>query len=216
MKRKIVFRLILCIISVVATIATVTDRLPATGGDGMPIPLFFTVWSVWFVSVISFFNLYYTISREKESGIFMLLWYCSVISIIATFLVTAITYALGILYIDYWSWGSIFKHILLPLFAFFDAKYFRESKTFERYYPYVGPIPAFLYWVVILSRIFIKKSRCGGVIPESDWTRYYPYKFVNLDANTSLIVVLGILAGIYIMLTLLGILFFHLNSTKKI
>lgn len=214
MTKKILMRILLCLIAASATIATFTDHLVYTNGDGRPITLFFTAWSVWFITIVAFTNLFITLRHKSERSIFLLIWFCAIVMIFTAFMVTLVTYVIDDRSIDYWSLGSIFKHILLPVATLIDGYFFFPVNSVKKYYPLAGPVPGIIYWAVILVRAVNHHQTIGEAIPRDEWTYYYPYDFVNYDVNGNFSTIILLLLSVAVITVLLGYLVRFINKKK--
>ncbi len=214
--KKFIFRLLWLLVALVATISSFTDRFVAFGGDGKPFALFFTAWSVWIAFAVAIWAFVLTVSSLKENKIFFTVKFAADIMIIATFIVSAFVLPDKIWMKSYWTFGSTFKHFLLPIFTVLDSAFFDPAKSFKFWHPFAGVVAPVIYWTSVILRAVIHRNAQGGIIPSAEWNKYYPYGFTNLDNGHSLKGLCLLLLGIGIGLLGIGYLIVLINSKRKV
>ena len=212
---KKIYRIFYFAICLVATICTFTDHIAVFGGNGRPVALFFTTWSVWLCFVSSIFCFIFAMKEKDDSQNLVLLKFCADIMIIATFIVAGFVLPEKIWTRDYWTFGGAFKHFLVPVMTVLDSAFFDKKSSYKIFYPFAGVVIPLIYWIVVIARVCIKRHSCGGSLPEALWNSYYPYGFTNFDNGHSLGGLIGLLAGILLGLILIGFLFLALKREKK-
>lgn len=217
---QLIYRSIWAIVGIIATILTITDRMVEIGGDGRPVALFFTAWSVWLSTLCAVLicgnTIYKYVKGERKgyNNFIPLLKFCSNIMIIATFVVSAFALKNEQIWTkDYWVLGSIFKHFLLPILTVLDYVFFDPKHRIRASYPLIGVLLPLVYWIVIIVRILIKRD--GNSIPQIEWDNYYPYSFTNFDNGATLGGLCGLLAGICVGLILIGYIFWAADKISK-
>lgn len=220
---RLSFRILWFLAALVATVCTFTDHLKALGGDGRPVALFFTSWSVWISCAAAALSLAFEIFKKakgvqnpqaSDQGVLhSLLNFCAAIMMIATFIVAAFVLPDKIWTGAYWEFESAAKHFVLPLLTISDEILFpgRYKKTF----PLWGAALPIAYWFVIIVRNLSARSSFGGSIPQSFWDNYYPYGFTNFDNGRSLKGLCLMLLGIGVGLVAFGFLFLLLEKLKS-
>lgn len=206
---KKIFRICWLIIATVATILTFTDHLSVFNGDGHPVVLYFTTWSVWFAFAASIVSI---ACSDKHWSI--VLKFCAIILMIATFVVSAFVLPEKIWTGSYWTLGGTFKHFLLPIITVADTCLFDE-KNYKVWFPFAGVTFPVIYWTVVICRAVMFKNANGGMIPVAIQGDYYPYGFTNLDAGHSLGGLIRLLIIIGVSLIAVGYIFYFFKREKK-
>ncbi len=212
---KKIFRIFYFAVCLVATICTFMDHIAAFGGNGRPVTLFFTSWSVWLCFISSIFCFVFAMKEKDDSQNLVLLKFCADIMIIATFIVAGFVLPEKIWTSEYWTFGGAFKHFLVPVMTVLDSVFFDKRASYKIFYPFAGVVIPLIYWFVIILRICIKRNSLGGFLPEDLWDFYYPYGFTNFDNGHSLVSLILLLAGILAGLIAVGFLFLALKREKK-
>lgn len=215
-KAKIIIRAIWLFTGVFATILTLTDHISVFGGDAKPFALFFTSWSVWLATLAAAAGFASAVQKEeKTSQWILLLKFCAVIMIIATFIVASFVLPDKIWKASYWTLGGTFKHFLLPIITVADTVLFDEKDSYKVYYPFAAVVIPLLYWAAVITRFCIARNAMGGVLPANLWDAYYPYGFTNIDNGHSLAGLIKLLAGILVGLLAIGYGFFFGKKNFK-
>lgn len=211
---KRVFRIVWLVVAAVATILTFTDHIAAFNGDGHPVTLYFTTWSVWF-SLASALCIF-IVSEKKlvQNNAVMVLKFSANILMIATFVVSAFVLPDKIWMKDYWTLGSTFKHFLLPIITIADTCLFDE-KNYKVWFPFAGVVVPVIYWFLVILRAVTFRNANGGMIPVAIQDDYYPYGFTNLDANHTLGGLIRLLMIIGVSLIVVGYVFYFIKREKK-
>lgn len=209
----LIYRALLAVVCITATVLTFTDRMVSLGGDGRPFALFFTAWTVWIatiVSVLTLIDTYFVLNgkKAKYNDILLLFKLTANLMAIATFIVAAFVLPDKIWTSAYWELGSIFKHFLLPILTVVDSVLFNPRNTMKVYYPVASMIIPLIYWVLIMGRAVGFQKKSGGMIPAELWDAYYPYGFTNLDNGHTLGGLIGMLAGILAGLLIIGYIYY--------
>lgn len=212
---KIIFRSLWVIIALVATYLTFADHLVAIGGDGRPVTLFFTTWSVWFGALAALLCLFFSIKTDDEPAWVHYIKFTADLMLIATFIMSAFVLPEKIWMSSYWTLGGIFKHFLLPIFTVVDAFAFDKRGKYHISYPVTGLFVPLVFWASVIIRALMAKKANGGVISSELWDMYYPYGFTNLDNGHSLGGLCGLLAGIMFGLILIGYGLYLVKKEKK-
>ncbi len=213
LKIQLVYRIVWALIAFLATQCTFTDHLLSRGGDGRPVMLFYTTWSVWLAALVALTSLVSTSNqlgkgiRQGYNRIVPLLKFCATIMIIATFVVSAFVLPDKIWTASYWKYGSFMKHFLLPLVTVGDEILFHPKRHYRAVYPLFGGLAPLVYWVVLIIRNVMARRAMGGSIPQELWDSYYPYAFTNFDNGHTLVGLCLLLLGIFAGLILIGLLF---------
>ena len=206
-----------------STVCTFTDHLKALGGDGRPVALFFTSWSVWISCAAAALSLAFEIFKKakgvqnpqaSDQGVLhSLLNFCAAMMMIATFLIAAFVLPEKIWTANYWTFGSTFKHFILPIFTIADEILFpgKHKKNF----PLLGMVIPISWCFIIMRRALSARAFFGGAIPHDLWSQYYPYGFTNLDNGHSLKGLCLLFSAIGIGLILFGFLFLLLEKLKS-
>ena len=217
------YRIVLALVAVVATVTTFTDHVVAFGGDGNPAALYFTSWSVWLALISAILALVLSFNKkidEKKGGgrAIRLAKFSANIMVIATFIVAAFVLPSKIWTPDYWTFGGIFKHFLLPILTILDAFLFDTRHVLKVFDPILAVITSLLYWVIVVIRFMFARANLGGAISEEFWGQYYPYGFTNMDNGHSIGGLCGMLGGILVGLILIGYVYYivdHKGKKKK-
>lgn len=215
-KTKLIERILWTAIGLIATILTFTDHITFFNGDGKPVALFFTTWSVWLATVAAISSLISTIKDDdKTPDCVLLLKFCATIMIIATFIVAGFVLPDKIWKASYWTFGGTFKHFLLPIITIADTILFDEKNKYKVFYPFAGVVIPLIYWAILITRFCLARKGLGGSIPENLWGAYYPYGFTNIDNGHSLAGLIKMLAGILVGLIAIGFGFFFGKKNYK-
>lgn len=212
---KIIFRSLWLIIALVATYLTLADHIVAFGGDGRPVALFFTTWSVWTGLAAAILCLIFTLQKKEESGWIHYIKFTADLMLIATFIMSAFVLPEKIWLSSYWTAGGIFKHFLLPIFTVADLFLFDEKGKYHISFPVISLALPLVFWATVIIRALLARTANCGAISSELWPMYYPYGFTNLDNGHSLGGLCGLLAGIMCGLVLIGYGLYFVKRTKK-
>lgn len=213
---KLIVRIVWAVIAVAATIFTLTDHIGFLGGDLKPVALFFTSWSVWLAALAAILSLISTLKKdEKTPQWIIIIKFCAIIMMIATFVISAFVLPDKIWKAAFWTPGGAFKHFLLPIFTVADTILYDEKGSYKVYYPFVAVIIPLIYWAAVIIRFCAARSANGGAIPANLWDAYYPYGFTNLDNGHSLAGLIRLLAIILAALIAVGYGFYFGKKEYK-
>lgn len=213
---KLVIRCIWVAIALVATCCTLTDHLGFLGGDCRPVTLFFTSWSVWLATLAAIPSLISTIKKDEKTPQWVILVkFCAIIMMIATFVISAFVLPDKIWKASYWTIGSTFKHFLLPIITVADTVMYDEKDSYKVYYPFASNVVPLVYWAVLIGRFCVARNANGGAIPENLWGQYYPYGFTNIDNGHSLFGLIRLLVIILVVLLGIGYGFYFAKKDYK-
>ena len=213
---KLVIRCIWCAIALVATICTLTDHISFLGGDCRPFPMFFTSWSVWIAALAAVSALVSTIKKDEKTPQWVILVkFCAIIMMIATFVISAFVLPDKIWKASYWTLGSVFKHFLLPIITVADTVMYDEKGSYKVYYPFAALVVPLIYWTAVIGRFCAARGSNGGAIPANLWDQYYPYGFTNIDNGHSLFGLIRLLAIILVALVAIGYVFYFAKKEYK-
>ena len=220
---RLSFRILWFLAALVSTVCTFTDHLKALGGDGRPVALFFTSWSVWISFAAATASLAFEIlqkakgvqnAKASDQGVLhSLLNFCAAMMMIATFLIAAFVLPEKIWTAAYWKFGSAFKHFVLPIFTIGDEILFPGKRKI--FFPFLGMVIPISWCFVIIPRAVSARASFGGSIPQDLWSQYYPYGFTNLDNGHSLKGLCLLFSAIGIGLAVFGFLFLLLEKLKS-
>ena len=209
---RLVFRIILTLVAIVAFIL---------GFRGTkPIALYFTNWSVWYAGTMTFITMIGTLMSRSgndkilDNGIYRFFKFSAQVMIFATFVVSSFVLPDKIWTSGFWTLNGAFKHCFLPLMYIADGILCDKRNSYKIGYIFFGLIPPISYWVILVTRFVNYRNSIGGAIPESEWYRYYPYGFCNIDNGHTLTFLICLLAGIAVALILTGFVFYALNRKK--
>lgn len=215
-KAKLIIRCIWLAFALIATVFTLTDHVGFLGGDSKPFTLFFTSWSVWLATLAAGSALVSTLNKKERTPQWVLLVkFCAIIMMIATFVISAFVLPDKIWKASYWTWGSTFKHFLLPLITVADTAIYDEKGSYKIYYPFASLVVPLIYWTAVIGRFCTARTAAGGTIPESLWDAYYPYGFTNIDNGHSLTGLIRLLAIILVALVAIGYGFYFGKKENK-
>jgi len=215
-KVKIIIRSIWVAIGLIATIFTLTDHVGFLGGDARPFTLFFTSWSVWLAVFAAIPSLISAIKKDEKTPQWVILVkFCAIIMMIATFIVSAFVLPDKIWKASYWTLGSTFKHFLLPIITVADTVMYDEKDSYKVYYPFAALVVPLVYWAAVIIRFCVARNGMGGALPANLWDAYYPYGFTNVDNGHSVAGLIKLLAGILVGLVLIGYGFFFGKKDYK-
>lgn len=219
---QLIFRSVLLVVAIISLITSFTILNTTTSGSGTISPfLYYTHWSCFLAELTvgaSFISTLIQVIKGKKEGnntFLPLLKFCSNIMIIATFVVAAFVLPDKIWTAAYWNFSSIFHHFLMPILVVVDSALFDRKRTYRVSYPFLGVVLPLIYWIVVIARFSIKRSACGGMIPEDIWDYYYPYGFTNVDNTSSYGFLIGLLAGILVALIAIGFLYYVIDKLEK-
>ena len=210
---RLAFRIVLTLVAIGALI------LSFTGSS--PIALYFTNWSVWFASAMTFLTLIGTLMSRSgnesllDNGIFRLLKFAAQVMIFATFVVSSFVLPDKIWTSGFWTLGGAFKHCLLPVLFMADGILCDKRNSYKVAYVFTALIPPIAYWTAVILRFVNYRDSLGGAIPEAQWDQYYPYGFTNIDNGHTLTFLIGLLGGIAVGLVIIGFVFYSLNRKKR-
>ncbi|MBO7451049.1 MAG: hypothetical protein J6U54_11860 [Clostridiales bacterium] len=209
---RLVFRVILTIVAIVALI------LSFTGSS--PVALYFTNWSVWFAAAMTFITIIGTFMSRSgnesvlDNGIYRLLKFAAEVMIFATFVVSSFVLPDKIWTSGFWTLGGAFKHCFLPLLFIADGILCDKRNSYKIGYVFFALVPPIAYWTAVIVRFVNYRNSIGGAIPEEQWDRYYPYGFTNIDDGHTLTFLICLLAGIAVALVITGFVFYALNRKR--
>ena len=181
-------------------------NIASDGGNRPPI-LFFTNWSVWLVCVAVLLSFIFSLliflkKRENTPSWVEGVRQAAFIMIFATFVISAFVLPDKIWSAGYWTFASIFKHFLLPIFFMFDVIALSEKHSVKVFYPLTSVIAPLIYWIIVIVRFMV--ARGGNPLEAVKWDYYYPYGFTNIDNGHSLGGLIGLLGGILVGLLIVG------------
>ncbi len=193
MKKKclwfsLAFRIILFVVCLLGVINTLQVRLPALGGDGKPLFLHFTTWTAWLcclsVLVGLVFNIIALAGKKNllDSSVYRVVKLCADSMAIVTFIIAAFVLPEKIWTAEYWTYGWIIKHFLIPVLTVLETVFFFKS-TIKWWEPLLASLPMLLYGSYMIPHVLICRAQHGGHIPEELWGNFYPYGFTNIDKN---------------------------------
>ncbi len=217
---EFIFKIVYVAIALTSTIISFAILNKTESGEVRSPLMFYTNWSVWFVTITAVLSLIVTIfaifkNKNIDNDVIEMLKFASLIMIIATFIISAFVLPDKIWKSGYWTLSSVFKHFLLPIFTVVDFLLYTRRGTLRMYFPFTALVVPFIYWVIIIVRFLIKRANSGGAIPEDLWPFYYPYGFTNIDNGHSLGFLLGLIAGIVVGLIGIGYALYFLKRNKK-
>lgn len=211
---RLVFRIILAVVALIASI------LGFTGSS--PVALYFTNWSVWFAAVMSFLALIGTFKSYLsgndlllDNGAYRILKFAAEVMIFATFVVSSFVLPDKLWTAGFWTLGGTFKHVLLPVLFIADGILCDKRNSYRFGFVFAALVPPIAYWAIVIIRFVTYRNSIGGAIPESEWDRYYPYGFTNIDDGKTLTFLIGLLGGIAAGLVITGTVFYFLNRKKS-
>lgn len=221
-RARLSFRILWFLAALVSFAFTFIDHVKSLGGDGRPVALFFTSWSAWISFAAATASLAFEILQKAkgvqnakasdQTVLHSLLNFCAAIMMTATFLIAAFVLPDKIWTANYWTFGSTFKHFILPIFTIADEILFpgKHKKNF----PLLGMVIPISWCFIIMRRALSARAFFGGAIPQDLWSQYYPYGFTNLDNGRSLKGLCLLFLGIGIGLAVFGFLFLLLGKLK--
>lgn len=213
---KLIERIVWAVVALVATVFTLTDHLGFLGGDYRPVALFFTSWSVWLAAIAAVLSLVSVIKNdEKTPQYVILIKFCAIIMMIATFVISAFVLPDKIWKAAYWTPGSTFKHFLLPIITVADTVMYDEKGSYRVSYPFVSLIVPAGFWAAVITRFCLARTANGGALPASLWDAYYPYGFTNVDNGHSLAGLIRLLVIIMFALLAIGYGFYFAKKDYK-
>lgn len=213
---KLIFRCIWVAIALVSTVCTFTDHVGFLGGDFRPATLFFTSWSAWISTLAAVLALISTLKKdEKTPQWIILVKFCAIIMMIATFVISAFVLPDKIWKASYWTFGSTFKHFLLPIITVADTIIYDEKDSHKAYHPFAALVVPLIYWAAVIIRFCAARGSNGGAIPANLWDNYYPYGFTNIDNGHSLFGLIRLLAIIMVALIAVGYAFYFAKKDYK-
>ena len=220
---RLSFRILWFLAALVSFAFTFIDHVKSLGGDGRPVALFFTSWSAWISFAAATASLAFEILQKAkgvqnaktsdQTVLHSLLNFCAAIMMTATFLIAAFVLPDKIWTANYWTFGSTFKHFILPIFTIGDEILFPGKRKI--FFPLLGMVIPISWCFIIMRRALSARAFFGGAIPQNLWGQYYPYGFTNLDNGRSLKGLCLLFLGIGIGLILFGFLFLFLEKLKS-
>ncbi len=185
---SLIFKLPILILGILGSYNTFSERIPALGGDGRPVALFFTSWTAWICTLSVLISIILTILvlTKKVKNVynkwFIVIKLSADTMAIVTFLIAAFVLPDRIWLRSYWTYGWTIKHFLLPILTVADTFLFFDGKI-TWWQPICASIPMLMYGIYMIPRLLIFRAKSGGHIPETEWQNYYPYAFTNIDKN---------------------------------